>query len=149
MARPTTASWTKLLIMLGNAASPEVFTAPCALTTKGISFSADTSDSNVPDCDDPDAPSWVERVKRSLSAGITGSGRLAMESLPTWWNFYKQDESKNVRVKLDVSAANNGGHWAGKFVLTAFNIEGNENDGKIGVSVTLASDGEVVWVPAT
>jgi hypothetical protein len=152
MAKPTTASWSKLLIMLGDGATPtETFAAPCALTTKGISFTADTSDSNVPDCDDPDLPSWVERVPRGFSAEISGGGRLALgaDNLGKWVTWWESGAAKNIRVKLDVPLADNGGHWAGRFVLTAFGISGNEDDGKIGIEVTMQSDGEVVWVDAS
>jgi hypothetical protein len=150
MAKPTTASWTKLLIMLGDGATPtEGFAAPCALTTKGISFTADTSDQNVPDCDDPDLPSWVERVVRGLSAEVSGGGRLALENFDIWQEWWASGETKNVRVKLDVPLANNGGHYAGRFVLTGFTLSGNEDDGKVGIDVTMVSDGEVVWVPAS
>lgn len=149
MAKPTTASWSKLLIMLGDGATPtEVFTAPCALTTKGITFSADTSDSNVPDCDNPDLPSWVERTVRGLSGEISGSGRLALESLPTWRTWFFGGARKNIRVRIDVPLANNGGYFAMGAVLTGFGVSGNEDDGKLGVEVTIQSDGEVTWVPA-
>lgn len=151
MAKPVTASWSKLLIMVGNGAGPEVFAAPCALISKGISLTADTSDSNVPDCDSPDLPSWVNRVVRSLTAGVTGSGRLALGAAGSgvWRAWFLSGAAKNCRIKIDVPLANDGGYYAGSFVLTAMNITGNESDGKIGVDVTMASDGEVTWVPAS
>lgn len=149
MAKPTTASWTKLLIMLGDGGGTEVFTAPCALITKGIALTADTSDNNVQDCADPDAPTWVERVVRGLSAEITGSGRLAMESFDEWRTWFLSGDPKNIRVKIDMTLAQNGGHFAVRAVCTGLTISGNEDDGKIGIDVTMVSDGEVTWVPAS
>jgi predicted secreted protein len=148
VAKPTTLSAAKLLIQLGDGASPEVFSAPCGLITKGINFSAEASDTLVPDCDDPDLPSWIERQIRSLSAGISGSGVLATAAFPIWQAYFFSGAAKNARVKIDTTLANNGGHFAGSFVLTSFNITGELGD-KIQVEIEMASDGEVVWVPAS
>lgn len=150
MAKPTTASWSKFLVLVGDGAGPEVFTAPCALTAKGLDISADTSDSNVPDCSDPDLPSWVERVVRGLSGTISGSGRLALGTASSMWRAWALNGSaKNVRIKIDVPLANDGGYFAGSFLLTRFRLTGNESDGKIGVDVTLVSDGPLTWTAAS
>lgn len=146
MAKPTTLSAAKLLVMIGNGAGPEVFTAPCGLTSRGINFSKDSNDTQVPDCDDPDAPVWIERVTTSLSAEITGSGVLAKEALATWRDFFFSTESKNLQIKLD--GGTGWGHWAGAFLCTAFNVTGELGD-KVSVEVTFANDGEVEWVAAS
>lgn len=148
MARPTTLKGSKLLIQLGNGAGPEVFTAPCALTTKGINFAAATNDQNVPDCDDPDAPTWTERVISALSAGVSGSGTLALESLETWREWFLSALEKNIRVKVDALAADGGGYFAMSAVLTSFNIGGNQGE-LATIEVEIQSNGEVTWVDAT
>lgn len=147
MARPKTLSATKLLLLIGDGAQPEVFAAPCGLTSRGINFSKETNDTTVPDCDNPDAPSWTERVVSALSGTVSGSGVLAMEALETWRDFFFSTESRNVRVKLDAPLASNGGHFEGKFHCTTFNVTG-DNGEKINVEVELQNDGEVVWVDA-
>jgi predicted secreted protein len=144
MAKPTTLSAAKLSIWVGDGASPEVFAAPCGLTTRGINFSKNTNEVSVPDCDDPDAPAWVERVARDLQAGVTGSGVLALEALDTWWNFFKNPDAQNCRIVLDDAAA---GRWNGAFQCTGFNVTGSLGD-KVQVELTLASDGEVTWTDA-
>lgn len=148
MARPKTIKGSKVLIQLGDGAGTEAFTAPCALTTKGINLSAEANEFNVPDCDDPDAPTFTERVVSALSAGVSGSGTLAMESLATWRTWWLSGLSKNIRVKLDESAANGGGHFAMAAVLTTLNIGGNNGE-LATIEVEIASDGEVTWVAAT
>lgn len=147
MAKPTTASAAKLLILVGDGASPEIFAAPCGLTTKGINFSAESNDTTVPDCDDPDAPAWTERVVRALSAGVSGSGVLAAESMDIWWNFYKDALPRNCRVKIDSDAFANV-YYEGRFLLSTYNITGQIGE-KINVAVELQSDGEVVQVSET
>ncbi|MDB5597378.1 MAG: hypothetical protein JWM36_4339 [Hyphomicrobiales bacterium] len=147
MARPTTLSAAKLLLLVGNGAGTEVFAAPCGLTSRGINFSKSTNDVTVPDCDDPDAPAWTERVAQSLSGTISGKGILAMEAFETWREFFFSTATKNVRIKLDTTLANNGGYFEGKFHCTTFNVTGDIGN-KIQVDIELQNDGEVVWVDA-
>lgn len=144
MAKPTTLKWSKLSIWPGDGADPEDFTAKvCGLNSKGISFSSDVAESNIPDCTDPDLASWTERVVRALSAGVTGSGLLAEETFAFWRDWALSTNPKNVRIVIDL--ATTPGYFHGSFVLTAFEISGSEADGKIGVSLTLSSDGPVGW----
>jgi predicted secreted protein len=148
MAKPTTYPASKLYISLGDGATPtETFTAPCGLVSKGIVFSKETNDTTVPDCDDPDAPAWTERGVRTLSAEVTGSGILAAEALPTWWAWYANTESANVRIGLNAPPADNGGYWAGLMHLTSFSVTSELGD-KVQVAATLISDGQMVWVDA-
>lgn len=147
MARPTTIKGSKFLIQLNDGSSPEGFIAPCALATKGIDFSAETNDQNVPDCDDPDAPTWTERVVSALSAGVNGSGVLAMDSLPTWRAWFLSGLEKTIRIKLDETLANNGGYFELSAVLTGFNLGGNQGE-LATIDVTIQSNGEVTWTDA-
>lgn len=148
MAKPTTFPASKLYISLGNGATPtEVFTAPCGLTTRGITLTKNTNDVNVPDCDDPDAPSWVERDVESLSGEASGSGVLAAEALPTWQDAFNSTASRNVRIGISAPAVDNGGYYAGKAHLTSFAVTG-ELGNKVQVAVTITSDGPWTWVDA-
>lgn len=149
MAKPVTASAAKLLILLESTTTPGTFAAPCGLTTKGISFAAESNDVTVPDCDDPDLPAWTERMIRALSATISGSGVLALEAFDDWQAYLFGGVARNCRVKIDVPAANNGGYFQGRFILTRFGLTG-EIGNKIRVdAVELQNDGPVTWVAAT
>lgn len=139
MAKPTTAAGTKLIVLLGNEATPEVFAAPCGLNTGGFNAQADTGESVVPDCDDPEAPAWKERTTTALSRDFTGAGVLAKESLPTWNTWFESGLAKNCKIKIDGVGWIT---WSGAYLLTGFNITG-ERGGKLQVEVTMASDGEV------
>lgn len=144
MAKPTTANASKLSIWLGNGASPEVFAAPCGLTTRGINFSANSNDTQVPDCDDPDAPAWVERVVQSLQAGVTGSGVLAKEALDAWETFFFDAVSINCRAVIDWGSGVTR-RYDGRFICSAFNVTGQLGQ-KIQVEIRLDSDGEITPV---
>lgn len=141
MAKPTTANASKLSVWLGTDTSPQTFAAPCGLTTRGINFSGSANETQVPDCDDPDAPAWVERVIQSLSAGISGSGVLAKEALDTWEEFFMDAIARDCRVIIDWGAGVTR-RYDGKFICTGFNISGNLGQ-KIQVEIALQNDGQV------
>lgn len=133
-------SATKLLLTLGP-----TFAALCGLTTKGINFSAETSDWTVDDCEDLDAPVWTQRVVDALSATVSGSGVLAMEDLATYRDWFASGEAREVRVKLDIPGASDGGYWSGTFVLSSFNVTG-ERRTRVACEMELQNNGPVVWV---
>jgi predicted secreted protein len=141
---------TSLLVQIGDGATPtEVFAHDCLINTeRGISFASETNRQVIPDCDAPDSLAWSVVNKDALSATISGAGMLHTASVEEWHDWFNSDDAKNVRVTLNgVSAANGGGHWAGAFKLTGWEITGNRNE-KATVSVTLESDGPVAWVDA-
>lgn len=147
MAQPTTLNASKLSIWIGSSSSPGTFVAPCGLTTRGINFTASTNDVTVPDCDDPDLPSWTARVVQALSAGITGSGILAVEAVPTWREFFFDATSKMCRVVLDgtgLAASLDLGYFEGLFICSALNITGDLGN-KVQVEINMTSDGQIFW----
>jgi predicted secreted protein len=138
-----------MLILVGDGATPEVFAAPCGLTSKGFDTAASSNEVAVPDCDDPDAPAWIERVVKSLSSKVTGSGVLAAESFDVWRDWSLSGLAKNVRVELQPPTGSTGlalGYYAGSFILSAFSLKAALGD-KVTVDVTMDSDGQVTWVP--
>lgn len=141
MAKPTTLRFGEVIISLGNGANPEVFSAPCGLTSKGFNGSADTNDTQVPDCDDPDAPAWKERAVTALSRDISGSGILATESLATWDDWFVSGLDKNVQVEF-------GGYiWTGAYILSGFQIQADLGD-KAKITIAMQSDGEITRAAA-
>jgi predicted secreted protein len=142
MAKPTTGTFGQFLVKIGDGADPEVFGAPCGLTTKNFNQTANTQETTVPDCDDPDAPAYIERAVDTLSAEISGSGVLAKEAHEDVWQpTFQAAASVNCRV-YPFGAA--GGFYAGKFVLTQYN-NAVQRGQKVNVDITLASDGEYTW----
>ncbi len=144
MAQPTVLPGTKLLILVGNGASPEVFAAPCGLTTSGIDFSASTNTTVLPDCVDPEAAAWEAKDINALSASVSGNGVMAVESFAVWNDWFQAAQAKNVQIKLDDATL---GHWAGSFILTGLKFGGVRGN-KVTVDVTLANNGSVPWFDA-
>ena len=147
MTQPTTLNASKLSVWIGSSTSPGTFVAPCGLTTRGINLTANTNDITIPDCDDPDLPSWIGRVVQSLSAGVNGTGVLAIEALPTWRQFFMEATSKLCRVVIDgtgLPPALDCGYFEGLFICSALNITGDLGN-KIQVEVNMVSDGQLFW----
>lgn len=146
MAQPSTASWKKMTIWLGDGASPENFVKPCALINKRFTQTKELTEQVIPDCDDDDLVPTVAREPRSRSASFAGSGVLAFESFDEWRDFFDSDTARNARFVFDHAM---GGYYQGPFHLSQLELTGNEGDGKIQVSVEGASDGAWSWVDAT
>lgn len=148
MAQATTFRFGQFVITLGDGATPtEVFAAPCGFTEKAFILNAETVDTNVPDCDDPDAATWTERAVRARSFSINGSGVLARESQKLWRDFFLQNTSKNLKITFPGTGAQGGGTWNGKGILT--NLEFGAAIGeRVSVSVTIEGDGAPTFVQA-
>lgn len=140
---------TSLLVQIGDGAGTETFAHDCLINAeRGIQFQSETNRQTIPDCDAPDNLAWSSLSKDALSATITGSGMLHTASVSNWAAWFASDNGKNCRVLLNgVALASGGGHWAGSFKLTGWEVTGARNE-KATVSVTLESDGIVTWVSA-
>lgn len=145
MAQPTVIAGTKLLILLGDGGSPEVFAAPCGLTTTGFTLSASTNTTLIPDCDDPELPAWEAKDVNALSGQVSGSGVMAVESFDLWNNFFLGAVSKNVQIKLDNAGL---GSYKGSFILTSFKLSGQRGQ-KVTVDITLDNNGAITWTDAS
>lgn len=143
MAAVKHARGVKLLLKVGDAGSPEVFTTYCTVNAaRGITFTAAANEFNIPDCDDPDLIGWLAREKVSLSVAVTGAGILNtpdVEAFFTWWS---SENSQNCQIVVDVLAADGGRIFEGAFHLTEFAITGDRG-AKMQCTLTLASDGQV------
>lgn len=143
MAAVKHARGVKLLIKVGDGATPEVFSTPCSINAeRGITFTAGVNDQDIPDCSNPDAIAWVVREKTNLSASITGSGTLDTEDTEFFFDWLKSEDPKNVKVIVDVPASAGGVIFTGSFHLTEFSITGNRAE-KMQASISLSSDGEI------
>jgi len=140
MAQVDVVNGEKLLIMIGDGASPEVFSHPCLINTdRGISFSSSLTQELIPDCDSPEDPAWQSAEKDGLSANINGAGMLDVASIEEFYDWFTSPDTKNVKVKVDKTG---GSTWTGAFHLTEFSISGTRKS-KATASLTLVSDGEV------
>lgn len=149
MADAKTVAGKSLLIKVSDMAGSPTFAHPCLINAaRGIQFSSATNERRIPDCTDPELIGWVKINKVSLSAKINGSGVLNTPDNVTWFNWFKGDDAKDVRVEYaGVVLADGGGWWAGQFKCTDYSNAGDLGD-EVQADIALASHGAVAWVPA-
>ena len=148
MAQPVTAKFGKMLIELGDDATPTVYAAPCGFTSKGVTISKNLQEVSIPDCDDPDAPTWVGRDVLSQSATITGDGVAAAESVPDWDDAAMSTDSVPMRVTIDFGAGSGKKVIQGKFHVVSEAYAAAQG-GRVTLAINATSDGPItaVWTP--
>ena len=144
MAKPTTDSFSSFKVYLGDGADPEVFSAPCGFVSKSLSLDAASSDTLIPDCDNPEDPAWTESGITSKSATVQGNGVMAEESYETWRAWWDSGLDKTVRVEKNL------GYWEGPAIclnLTESVALGSDGN-KIQLSVNIKNSSAWTWYPA-
>lgn len=145
MAKPKTYSGSVVAVFLEDPENSGTFLRPCGLTQHSANFTKNLNEIDVPDCDDPDLPAWVEREVSSLDFSASGSGVLAVEAVDTWWGAFNSTESINARIYIGKpDDTDNGHYWEGLVHVTSFEVTGNRGE-RAQVSVNFASDGELTF----
>lgn len=148
MAKPTTYVGSNVALFI-QGTPITTWTRPCGLTNHTITFSKNTQDVTVPDCDDLEAAAWIERGVESLDMNGSGSGVLAAESLDRWWAIFNNTVSVPARLYVGTPTDTANGHyWAGNIHVTQFEVTG-ERGGKAQVSISFVSDGEMTYHDVT
>lgn len=138
MSIPTTVKGNRVLIWIGDGATPEAFVKFCGLKTKSFTDQVNTSDVFLEDCDDPDGIPVRGVDIEGRQWDISGEG------------FYNADqkalvldavgESKNYKFEIGA-----GEVWTGPAVLTTRSIS-SEGNGRVTQNMSFASDG--IWTVA-
>lgn len=147
MAQPTTAKPGKMRILLGDGGSPETFTAPCGLTSKGLRIQKNLSEVTIPDCDDPDAPFWMARDVESMTASISGEGVMAAESEAVWNAAAMSTDAVTARVEVEFTTGTRV--FEGDWHLDSYEVNASQGQ-RVSSSISLQSDGIIAstWIPA-
>lgn len=150
MANPAqTIKFGEQQLLIGDNATPEVFGAPCGITSLTKSTSTNTSDIDIPDCDDPDLVIWLGVDEVSKRMTLTFSGTVAQQSLALWQEWELNGGFRNVRWFRNLTNLALRGYLAGPALLTEFE-ETSEARGRYTFSGTIIFDGQPTWtaVPA-
>lgn len=141
MAKPSLVRGTYLNILMGNGATPEVFSPICGARTKTLNHVIETSDDYSRDCADPsDVPTRdVVPTGERWDMPFTGVlNRAQLASMQAAMGVYK-----NYRFELGqpTGDAVYGGYWAGRGLLTSLSIVGDDGANAT-IDGTILSDGE-------
>lgn len=149
MAKPTTYAGSTVAIFLEDPATPGQFIRPCGLTSHTATFTKNMQETNVPDCDDPELPAWIERGVDTLDFSANGSGVLAAESVDVFWAAFNTTESVPARIYIGkADDAANGRYWEGNIHVSSFEVTG-ERGSKAQISIAVVSDGELTFHSVT
>lgn len=148
MASAKTIKFGKGAILLGDAASPEVFSAPCGFENITLTVNIENEKTNVPDCSDPDLPSWLVSDEVSKQMVLSGEGVLDTDAFQTWRAWLLAGGEKNVRFMNDLSAANGGGYYEAPGVMNAYEEQGQRGN-RWRLSVGLDLNGKPEWTDAS
>lgn len=143
MAEPTTIRGGMVRVLLGNAATPIVYAAPCGFSQRSVTINKGLEEVNIPDCDNPDEVNWLGRDATSLSMSVSGEGLLAEESVETWLDAAEDVESVPLKVEWEFPTKTIT--WTGKAHVESF--EAGAQDGRrVTGNVSLQSDGKMTRV---
>lgn len=122
------------------------YIAPCGLTTKNLQIQKNLQEVDIPDCDDPDAPSWIARDVQNLSITISGDGVAAAESVPDWNAAAISTSSVPMKVEIEFSTGMKS--FTGDFVVDQLTF-GAEQGGRVTLAFNAQSDGQIadIWTP--
>lgn len=145
------AKGSKLLVQISNDDAdpgPETFSHPCSINAdREFALEATFNEDTQIDCDDPEAPAWIELTANTIGATITGSGRLHTPDYDAWFDWLTSGQPKTCKVALDVPAVDGGVVMTGQFVLTNLSMSGARGSTMQG-GITLRSTGPITKAAA-
>ncbi len=147
MAAPKTASFGKFLVYIARPSAPDTWLAPCGFTSRAFRRTKDTTDTVVPDCDDPDLPADIERVVKSKSWQVTGEGVGAADAQAIWDEFFDDGDAWPIKIEFAWPSPTGTIAYTGAGHLTQLEMTGAQGD-KVKQSVTIVSDGALTRSPA-
>lgn len=116
------------------------FTHYCSVNaSRGVSLQTDTSTNNLPDCDNPNDPSWTTTDVTAKSLSISGAGTAHKPDLQTFSDFW----FAGTKIPAIIEVGGSGGvSFTGTVVLTDLSYTGERLE-NAEFDITLASDGEI------
>lgn len=144
MAAVKTTRWSKLVLKVGDGASPQAFTAMCSINaSRGISFNTSLTEEAIPDCDDLEAVMWLIREKVSIGVDVTGGGKVDKTNVKPFVDWAKGKDTKRCQVVLDDDVPANVITFEGDFHLETFSMTGDPGSPTVSGEIALKSSGEV------
>ena len=123
MAQAASIRFGKTFILLSDMATPANFAAPCGVDSLTLNVNVNTNDVAIPDCSDPDLPSWLENDIVSKQMTINFEGLLDQTAMQTWQDWWLSDlpaDIVDIRFFRDLTGAQGGGYFQAPAILSAY-----------------------------
>ena len=118
-----------LLVKIGDAASPEVFSNLCGLNSKSLTINNSSIDVTTPDCTSPEGALFTETLAGLKNVAVSG-------------DVFFEDNSVNMQIVVP-----DFGTYAGAFRISSLEF-GGETEGGVTYSLSLESSGAVTFTAA-
>ncbi len=146
MAKPNVVRGAYFNLLVGDGATPEVFTKLCGLNTRNFTIQKNTNDVFIEDCDDPELVPQRYLNVTGVQWDITADGLYNMDQGEVIQEMAQSLNSRNFRFVFGAAPGQTGytGTWEGLGQVTNVQFGGNTGGEYGTISLTIASDGP--WV---
>lgn len=144
MAEANTMRYDELILEVEWVAASGTYAKICGITDVSITRTLNTTDTEIPDCDDETKPHAIRRTARSIDVSVSGTGVWALQSHQNIHDWFYSGAKKSVRLRNAKAAAATAGTpyvEQGDAFLTQLNNERPGDKGVITASIALAFDG--------
>jgi TP901-1 family phage major tail protein len=133
-----------LLVKIGDAASPEVFTNLCGLNSKSLTINNSSIDVTTPDCTAPEGALFTATLAGLKNVSLSGDGFFEDSVAEARMNTVAMAADNNVNMQVVVP---DFGTYAGAFRIASLEF-GGETEGGVTYSISLESNGAVTFTAA-
>lgn len=142
MATPNTITFDKFLILIGDGATPEVFTPRCTVNlSRNFTITPNYTDQELPDCADDTLPSVIFKILNSITAEVGGSGIMEKADAKFLSEWLLSGQTRNVRVL--VGDPSDGYQWDFPAKMGPFAPSVDRN-GNATADISIMSSGSIV-----
>ena len=133
-----------LLVKIGDAASPEVFSNLCGLNSKSLTINNSSIDVTTPDCTSPEGALFTETLGGLKNVAVSGDGFFEDSTAEARMNTVAMAADNSVNMEVVVP---DFGTYAGAFRISSLEF-GGETEGGVTYSISLESNGAVTFTAA-
>ena len=130
-----------LLVKIGDAADPEVFTNLCGLNSKSLTINNSSIDVTTPDCTTPEGALWTATLAGLKNLGLSGDGFFEDSVAEARMNTVAMAADNTVNMEIVVP---DFGTYSGAFRISSLEF-GGETEGGVTYSISLESNGTVAY----
>jgi predicted secreted protein len=140
MTRATTANFADMVLEVEFVASSGTYSRVCGLTSRGLDRKANTSSSEVPDCDDETLPSAIEKDIQSYEFTVSGSGVWSSQSHESMLDWFYSGARKNIRIHHVNAEVGDTEYEGGPALLTSLSNQAQRGN-KVTADIAIEFDG--------